>query len=113
GEPALSVEGGLAAHAGGGDRLAIGAVRDVARDEDALDVRRGAPRVLQLDVALVVEVDLPAEEVRQRRVADRDEEALDRQLAALAVAGVLEEDAGDAVPAEHVDDVRPEVHLRL
>ena len=43
-EPALGVDGGHAARAGGGDRLAVGVVLDVAAGEDALDVRRRRAR---------------------------------------------------------------------
>src|SRR5688572_15919557 len=106
-EPALGVERGLAAHARGGDGLAVGAVGDVARGEDALDVGRGAPGVLELHVARGVGGDLALEEARERRVADRDEEALHRQLRALLRARVLEDDAGDRLVALDVHHLLP------
>ena len=42
-EPALGVDGGHAAGAGGGDGLAVDVVLDVAAGEDAVDVGGGRP----------------------------------------------------------------------
>src|SRR5690606_15814415 len=53
-QPAFRVDGGLAAHAGGGDGLAVGGVGDVAGGEDAVDVGQRAMRHGQADVTLVV-----------------------------------------------------------
>src|SRR5262245_28865392 len=54
-QPALGLERGHAARAGGCDGLAIGPVRDVPRREDARDARlRGA----RLDLHIAVVVDL-------------------------------------------------------
>src|SRR5829696_4020519 len=75
GQPALGIQGGLTAHAGGSDRLLVDAVGHVAGGEDALDAGRRAERVLQLDEAVVVELELALEELRVRRVADRDEQS--------------------------------------
>src|SRR5258705_448259 len=58
----LGVEGRGAAGAGGGDGLPIRVVDDVAGGEHALDVGAGARRG-DLHVALVVELDLPAEQL--------------------------------------------------
>ena len=58
-EPALGVDGGLAAVAGGGDGLAIAMVVDVAGDEDALDLRAGL--VVDDQIALLVDVEPVAE----------------------------------------------------
>jgi hypothetical protein len=55
-KPTLSVEGGLAAHAGGGDRLSVFRVRDIARGEDALDVRV-LVAMREGDVARIVELE--------------------------------------------------------
>ena len=46
-EPALGVDGGLAALAGGGDRLSVAVVVDVAGDEHALDVRARLARAAE------------------------------------------------------------------
>src|SRR5512140_2804110 len=75
GEPALGVDGALAAFARGADGLAVDVVGDVAGGEDPLDgrVRR---RVLDLQVADVVHLELAAEERRVRLVADGGEVAL-------------------------------------
>ena len=78
GEVALGVERRHAARAGGGDRLAVDVVLDVAGREDAGDVRlgRAGPRD---EVAGLVVVELVEEELRVRVVADRDEEAARRR----------------------------------
>src|SRR6185436_8572439 len=60
-QPALAVERGHAAGAGG---------------EDALDVRDGGIVVRSDDVAALVELELPRVPLRVRRVADGDEEPL-------------------------------------
>src|SRR4051794_31282907 len=79
----LGVQGGLASRAGGGDRLAIRVVDEVAGGEDARPVgARGAP--LDDDVALVVGVDLAVDDLRLRLVPDRAERAVHRQLLGLA-----------------------------
>ena len=72
----LGVQRRLAARAGGGDRLAVGVVDQVARGEHA---RAVGPRRAALDghVAVLVDVDLPVHERRLRLVADRDERARD------------------------------------
>ena len=79
GEEALGVESGGAAGAGRGDGLAVGVVDDVTGAEDTGQVGPGRGR-LDLQVALVVQVELALEELRARVVADRDEQAGDRQV---------------------------------
>ena len=79
-EPAFAIDGRHAAAACGGDGLPVHLVVHVAGGEDALDVRvRRAG--LHFDVALVVRLQLSAEERGVRLVADRDEHAVDRHLA--------------------------------
>src|SRR5699024_9868717 len=56
----------------GGDRLAIVVVDDVTGREHPLDIGTGA-RVLHLDVALGVELDLIGDEFGAGQVADGDE----------------------------------------
>ena len=75
-EVLLGVEGGRAAGARGGDRLPVVVVDEVAGREDALEVGAGR-RVVDEDVAVVVEVDLTGQQLRARVVADRDEQARD------------------------------------
>src|SRR4051794_24349295 len=79
GQPALGVDGRRRAGAGRGDGLAVDVVDDVTAGEDAVDVgtRR---RVLHLEVAGVVELELAGEELAAGVVADRDEHAGDRQF---------------------------------
>src|SRR5580692_9945534 len=74
GHPALGVEGGHAAAAGGGDGLPVGEVLHVAAREDAgnAGVRRTRPG---LQVAVVVHLELAGEQIGVRRMADRHEEA--------------------------------------
>ena len=70
----LGVERATAAGAGGGDRLPVGEVDQVADGEDAGEVGLRA-RLVDLDVAVVVQVDLALDQLRARGVADRDEGA--------------------------------------
>src|SRR3954453_23183424 len=74
GDEPLGVQCGRADGAGRGDRLPVRVVHQVAGGEHAGDVGAGA-RVLNLHVALVVDLDLVAEELAARVVADRDEDA--------------------------------------
>ena len=85
-EPALGVDGRLAAVPGRGHRLAVVVVVDVARDEDALDPRSGLTD--DLEVAAGTDLELALEQVGVRLVADGDEHALHRQLGHLAADGV-------------------------
>ena len=84
GEVVLDIERGDGSAAGGRDGLAIGRVDDVAGGEDAGHGRaRRAP--VDPDGALGGEIELAVHEVRARVVADRDEHALERELARRAV----------------------------
>ena len=79
----LGVERRRAAGAGGGHGLAVGVVHEVARGEHA---RQLGARGLALgeDVAVLVDLDLALDDLRVRAVADRDERAVDLELALLA-----------------------------
>ena len=81
-EPALGVDRGLAAVAGGRDGLAIAVIVDVAGDEDAVDLRAGL--VAHDEVAHRVDLEPVAEDVGVRLVADGDEQAVDLQRRRLA-----------------------------
>src|SRR3712207_7858387 len=61
--------------------------------------------VLDLDVALVVELELADEELAARVVPDRDEHPGDRQLLGRAGADVGQPDTRDGLVAKHVDDL--------
>ena len=74
----LGVDRRHAAGAGGGNRLTVDVILDVARGEDARDV--GARAVVRQDVAVRVHLELTLEERRVRRVADRDEHAVDASV---------------------------------
>src|SRR4051794_11535960 len=78
GEPAFGIHRRRGARAGRGDGLAVDVVDDVAAGEDAVDVGPGG-RVLDLDVTLVVELELPGEQLAARVVPDGHEQAADRQ----------------------------------
>src|SRR3954463_3988297 len=78
GEPALGVDRRRGTGARGGDGLPVDVVDDVTAGEDPVDVGAGA-RVLDLDIALVVELELPGEQLAAGVVPDRDEQAADRQ----------------------------------
>src|SRR5690349_3340113 len=88
GQPALGVDGGRTAATGGGDGLTVRVVDEVTRREHT--GHRGECRAsLDQDVALGIEVDLPADEFAARVVADRDEHAGHVESADLAGPGVL------------------------
>src|SRR6185295_10400108 len=94
-QPALGVERSLATGARSRDGLPVDMVGDVARCEDALDVR--ARRAgLDREVAVLVHVEDPAEQLRVGRVPDRDEEAVRLLDAFLARQRVAQARAGDA-----------------
>src|SRR5690606_69710 len=114
GEVAFGVQGGHAARAGRGHRLAVDGVGDVAGGEHALDAgRRGeAAGAAPDDDVAALHVELPLEDAGVRGVADRDEHALHGNLAQLVGLRVPDAHAGHAlVVAEHlVEDVIPQ-HL--
>ena len=78
-EPALGVDGGHAARAGGGDRLAVGVVLHVAAGEHARRCWCTSSRAAVIEVAVVVHVEEALEQVGVGPVADGDEQAGDRQ----------------------------------
>src|SRR4051812_36928255 len=90
----LGVEGALGPAAGGGDRLAVGVIDEVADREDAgeLGLRRG---LLDDHVALVVQLDLALDQLRARAMPDGHERAADLDVALLAGLRVLEADLAD------------------
>src|SRR4051812_7641294 len=73
-DEALGVDGGHAAGAGRGHRLAVGRIGGVACREDAGHAGLGGARG-DLDVADVVGLELAPEELRVGVMADGDEEA--------------------------------------
>src|SRR5690606_36037665 len=104
GEPAFRVQGRRAARPGGGDRLSVGVVHDVAGREYAVDVGPGRGRIDD-DVALLVERHLTLDQLAARVVADGDEHAGHRQLGLLTGLHVPDTDPGDPVLAQNVDDL--------
>src|SRR6478735_4266438 len=76
-EPALGVDRRRGPRAGRGDGLPVDVVDDVATGEHAVDVGAGAG-VLDLDVALVVELELTGEQLAARVVPDGHEQPADR-----------------------------------
>ena len=68
-----------AAQAGGGDRLAERVVGHVARGIDPLQAGRGRIRCGP-EIAIVLQLQFVLEELGCRRVADGDEDAVDRNL---------------------------------
>src|SRR3954451_20682799 len=96
----LGCERRRGAGASGGDRLPVDVVDDVAAGEDPVDVGAGA-RVLDLDVALVVELELAGEQLAARVVPDGHEKAADVERLGGAGLDVGEFDGGDGVLAVH------------
>src|SRR5690242_15662757 len=107
----LGIECGHATEAGGGDRLPVDVIGDVAGREHA--AHRGGRGIafqpaVYLDIA-VAHVELAFENAGVGRMADRDEHAGDRDVALAAVGGADEAQSGDAgIVAQHfVDGVVP------
>src|SRR5262250_620205 len=75
----LGLERGHAAGGGGRHRLAVDVVLDVPRGENTGHRRLCRPRD-DLNVVIGQELDLPAEDLRVRTMADRDEETVDGTL---------------------------------
>src|SRR5579872_574145 len=96
GEPAFGVEGGFAAHAGGGDGLLVDRVGDIAGGEDAFHAGGGTERVFEDDEALGVELELALEELGVGRVADGYEHAVRGDGGSFVSKDVADADAGDA-----------------
>ena len=105
-QPALGVDRGHAPRARRRDGLAIRRVRDVAGREDAF---HGCPggRVLDLDVADVVQLELALEDRGVRRVADRAERNEKIQFIwNAAVAEIHGDPNGDGVTGVTLTDTR-------
>src|SRR6478736_1127843 len=112
-EPALRVDRGPAAVAGRGHGLAVAVVVDVTRDEDPLDLRAGL--VADDQVALLVHLEPVPEHLGVRAVADRDEQALHRDVLLLVGHGVTKAQSLDLRPSEDLVDrqVRVDLDLRV
>src|SRR5438093_3056295 len=91
-EEPLRVDRGHAARAGCGHRLAVARVLHVAAGKDAGHARLGGARPGD-EVAALVHLELAREELRVGLVADRDEEALGLERAALVSPPVLDHHA--------------------
>src|SRR6185369_10937770 len=110
-EPALGVDRGLAAVGCRGHGLAVAMVVDVARDEDALDLRAGL--IVDDEIALLVDLELLLEDLGVRAVADRDEQALHRDVADLVGRGNAKTETLDLRAAKDLVDRRVRVDLDL
>ncbi len=97
GEVAFGIECGFAAHAGGGDGLAVDGVGAVSGGEDAFDACEGTEAVFEDDVAFVVEFDLAGEEFSIGGVADGGEHAFGFDVLDLVGLDIFGADCGDAV----------------
>src|SRR6056297_603084 len=102
GQEPLGVECGGASGPGGGDRLAVHVIHQVPAGEDTgLVGARG--RGVHEDVAVVVGVDLFAEQFAARVVSDGDEQPRYRELATISGDGVLDDDPAYLGITENVD----------
>ncbi len=113
-EMTLGLDGRHAAAARRGDGLPVRVVLHVTAREDTLHRGPGGVGARE-DVAVLVEIELTAEERGVGGVSDRDEQPGDRELGLLAVAGVTQTDAGELAVAEGLDHlaVPAELHLRV
>src|SRR3954469_15144346 len=78
-EPALHVECSLAAAGGGGDRLTVPTVDQVAGGENPIDIGMGALAASQ-DVAAGIEVNQSHQQIRARSLTDGHEHRVDVNL---------------------------------
>src|SRR5690606_13607051 len=104
GQVALGVQGSGASGSRCGDGLAVGVVDHVTAGEHAGEVGPGAGRV-DLQVALLVEVELALEEFHTGVVADRDEQSADIEGALLTGHPVPQSDRVDPGIAEDLGDL--------
>src|SRR5690606_21146954 len=104
GEVTLGVERGGTARAGRRDRLAVGVVDHVTGTEDAGKARAGRRR-LDLQVALLVELQLALDQLGARVVPDGDEQARHRQVRQLARLDVAQLQTGELLVALDLGDL--------
>src|SRR5262249_22229730 len=97
GQPSLGVEGGHAAGAGGGDGLLVVAVGDVAGGGNPFYTRVSSIRGCPANVAVGIEIQLPFEEIRVRRVADRQKHTAALDFFDPGADGTLQTGARNAV----------------
>src|SRR3990172_7789946 len=86
-----------------GDRLPVHLVHHVAAGEDTFD--RGARSPIDLDVALLVHVELAAEQIASRLVSDGDEERPEGDHRFLTGDAVLDPDPLDVLVPKDFDDL--------
>ena len=94
-----------------GDGLSVGLVRSVAAYKYAFSVGLGRTGLTVLDVALLVEVDPPLENVRIRLVSDGHEETGARNDVLFSGLVVLDACAFDAVLTNDLDGLRVPQHF--
>src|SRR3954447_15305905 len=111
-EPPFGVDRRGGTGAGRGDGLAVDVVDDVAAGEHAVDVGSRAG-VLDLDVALVVELELAGEQFAARVVADGDEQAAHRHRLGAAALDVGQLDGVHGGVTEDVGDLLAELPADL
>ena len=113
GQPTLGIHRSLTPHTRGGDRLAIHAVGDIASGEDPFKVRFAAS-IAEVDVARVIERQTRAfEELRGRSVTNGHEQTAHRKFFGATSDGVFEDQTGDLVFTQHVDDLTVPVHFHV
>src|SRR5579859_6594892 len=110
-EPALGVDGRLAAITGSGHRLPVAVVVDIAGDEDALD--RRASLADHPQVAALIGLELADEEVGVRLVADGDEQAPDLEARGFARGGIAELERADRRVTLDLEHLSVPAHLDL
>ena len=99
----LRVKGRGTARARCRDRLPVTAVDEITRGEHARQVRRGR-RMVDEHVAVVVEIDLPGQQLRARVVPDRNEHARDRKDTLSTGDGVAQAERFDGVLTDELGD---------
>ena len=94
GQPAFGVDRGRTSGAGRGDGLPVGVIHQVTGGEHTVHRGVGGPPA-GLDVTLVVQVDLAADQLGARVVPDGDEHAGDGQVGLFSGDRVAQPDAAD------------------
>lgn len=111
GQKTFRIQRRLAAHAGGGDGLAVHMIGHIAGDEAAFDFGGRAVGVFQQQIALVIGGQLAVQKLRDRRVADGQEKAFDRQFR-LGLGFVVDNlQRGDGFVADHIQHLGVPVDL--